>query len=107
MKKTAKLLTLFSALCLSFSALALDIATAKSAGLVGETANGYLALVKEDSKAAQLIKEINAKRKATYQQLAKKNQLTLQQIEQMAGKKAQSKTSAGNFIQVNGKWQKK
>ncbi|MCI5150445.1 MAG: DUF1318 domain-containing protein [Candidatus Electrothrix sp. MAN1_4] len=51
---------------------ALELADAKSQGLVGETPSGYLEVVKANPEADKLIKEINAKRKTHYQEIAKK-----------------------------------
>ena len=52
---------------------ALDQQTAKAQGLVGETLTGYLAPVKSTPEAQQLVKTINGKRKAMYQQIAQRN----------------------------------
>ena len=89
---------------------ALDLSEAKSKGLVGETINGYLASPKgkPNDAVAALIKDINAKRKAKYQEVAKKVGKPISVIETLAGEKAQAKTSAGNYIQSSdGKWVKR
>ena len=39
--------------------------------------------------------------------IAKKNSIPLDTIEKMAGEKALKKTSAGQYIKVNGAWKKK
>ena len=106
MKKSVFLLPVL-ALSFAFSAFALDLTAAKSQGLVGETASGYLATVKNSADAKSLVDSINAKRKAKYAQLAKKHGITLAQVEQQAGKKALQKTAKGHFVKVNGKWVKK
>lgn len=90
------------------SALALDLQSAKSQGLVGETPSGYLAPVKGgNAEAAQLVQSINAQRKAHYQNIANRNKTPLQSVEQLAGKKAIEKSPAGNFVLINGQWKKK
>jgi uncharacterized protein YdbL (DUF1318 family) len=106
MKMNSMVLAL-AALGMAFSACALTLNSAKSQGLVGETSSGYLALVSDNAQAQALIKSVNAKRKAKYQQLAKKNNLSLAQVETLAGKKAVDKTVTGHFIKVNDKWEKK
>ena len=106
MKKSVFLLPVI-ALSFAFSAFALDLGTAKSQGIVGETASGYLAAVKNTAEAKKVVDAINAKRKAKYQQLAKKHGISLAQVEQQAGKKAMQKTAKGHFVKVNGKWVKK
>lgn len=106
MKKT--ILLLIAALFIFCqSGFALDLQTAKAKGLVGETLTGYLAPVKATPEVQQLVKTINAKRKAQYKKIAQRNGTTLQTVEQLAGKKAIEKTPAGQFIKVNGGWQKK
>lgn len=101
-------LILVSLLFLAVSALALDLGSAKSQGLVGETTEGYLAPVKPgNAQADQLIRNINDQRRKQYQQIATRNKTTLQAVEQLAGKKAIEKTPAGQFIRINGAWKKK
>jgi len=87
---------------------ALDLRSAKNQGLVGETASGYLAPVNTgDAAVKALVSDINAKRKAHYQGIAKANKTPLQTVEQLAGKKAMGKTPAGQFINNGSGWQKK
>ncbi|HEB50768.1 MAG TPA: DUF1318 domain-containing protein [Desulfobulbus sp.] len=89
-------------------AFAIDLKTAKTRGLVGETATGYLAPVKAPSpEVAKLIRTINAKRKQQYEKIARRNKTSLQAVEILAGKKAIEKTPPGQFIKINGVWKKK
>ncbi len=106
MKKTVTLI-LFGMLLICRPAMALDLQTAKAQGLVGETTTGYLAPVKATPEAQKLANNINAKRKQHYQQIAKRNKTPLNAVEQLAGKKAIEKTPSGQFININGSWQKK
>ena len=103
------LFTLFSifTLLLCQPVFALELQDAKAQGLVGETPSGYLEVVKASPEADKLIKEINAQRKTHYQEIAKKNNTPLSTVENMAGQKAMEKTPAGQYIKVNGAWQKK
>ncbi len=106
MKKS--LLVLITALLITCqAAFALDLQAAKSQGLVGETLTGYLAPVKATPEVQQLVKTINTKRKAQYKKIAQRNGTSLQAVEQLAGKKAIEKTPPGQFVKVNGGWQKK
>ena len=89
------------------AAWALDLAAAKQSGLVGETPSGYLAVVQANPAAADLVQSINAKRKQEYADIAKRNNIDLKAVEQLAGKKAMDKTPAGQFVQINGAWVKK
>ena len=106
MKKFAALL-LFGLLLVCQPALALDLHTAKARGLVGETATGYLAPVKASPEVQKLVQSINAKRRQHYQQIAQRNNTPLSAVEQLAGKKAIEKTPPGQYVQINGRWQKK
>jgi len=105
--KKLNFITLLSAACLSFSAWAISLDDAKSQGLVGEDSSGYLGLVVQNAEAKTVVDEINAKRKAQYLKLAKKNNLSLAQVEALAAAKTIEKTRAGHFVEVNGEWVKK
>ncbi|MBQ4813526.1 hypothetical protein A7985_16395 [Pseudoalteromonas luteoviolacea] len=105
--KAKMILTTIAAACLSFSVMAMSINEAKTQGLVGENSAGYLGVIKGSAEVKKLVAEINRKRKAKYQQLAKKNKISLAQVEKLAAEKTYKKTSSGHFIQVNGKWVKK
>ena len=102
---------LFGALALSLlmtmPAFALDLGTAKSQGLVGETSSGYIAAVKASGDVNALVKDINSQRKAHYQKIAQKNKISLEAVEVRAGQKAIGKTPAGQYINTGGGWQKK
>ncbi|KZN52560.1 YdbL family protein [Pseudoalteromonas luteoviolacea] len=105
--KAKIILTTIAAACMSFSVMALTINEAKSQGMVGENSAGYLGVIKGAGDVKKLVADINKKRKAKYQQLAKKNGISLSQVEKLAAEKTYKKTSSGHFIQVNGKWVKK
>ncbi|KZN50558.1 hypothetical protein N474_04070 [Pseudoalteromonas luteoviolacea CPMOR-2] len=105
--KAKMILTTIAAACLSFSVMAMSVNDAKTQGLVGENAAGYLGVIKGTAEVKKLVAEINKKRKAKYQQLAKKNKISLAQVEKLAAEKTYKKTSSGHYIQVNGKWVKK
>ncbi len=105
--------TLCKSLILSFillcgTAHALDLRSAKVQGLVGETTTGYLAPVNTSKPTVlKLVDSINNKRKVHYQGIAKDNQTPLKTVEQLAGKKAITKTPAGQFVNNGSGWQKK
>lgn len=86
----------------------LDLKQAKTQGLIGERQDGYLGVVITHSEASKIVNQINAKRKAKYQQLATKNGVSLQAVSKIAGQKAIAKTPVGQYIQsLDGKWIKK
>ena len=98
----------FAAILLgALPALALDLGQAKAQGLVGETNNGYLGAVKPSSSVNALVADINAKRKARYQKIAKQNSISLQAVEARAGLKAVEKTPVGEYVNTGAGWQKK
>lgn len=103
-----KLLVLAAGLLLSLNAFAISLQDAKSQGLVGEQTNGYLGVVKSNSDAASIAKKVNAKRKAHYEKIAKKNGISLNEVSKLAAEKAMKATKKGQYIQdKNGKWIKK
>jgi len=100
----------FALILLVQTAYGLSLQEAKQQGLVGETARGYLEAVQASASkdVKGLISDVNSKRKAKYQQIAKKNGTALQAVETLAGKKAIDKTQAGGYVKRNSsKWEKK
>ena len=113
---TARSLPRFSLLLLVLSLLAplnawaIDLESAKSQGLVGEQADGYLGFVNPTPSAEvrALVTDVNGKRKAQYQRIAAKNSIALADVETLAGQKTLEKTEPGRFIKATGGgWQKK
>lgn len=92
------------------AAFASDIGTAKDQGLVGEANTGYLAAVKTPASAdiAALIADVNAKRKAKFQQTANETGATVEQVSFRFYELAVEKTKPGHYYQDGGgTWQKK
>lgn len=107
--KMKKILTCFVA-CLLFassSLFALDLSSAKSEGLVGETDTGYLAAVKPSSEVNALVADINTQRKAEYERIASQNGISVADVEKLAAQKAISRTPVGQYVKIGGDWQKK
>ena len=87
-----------------------QLAKPKAEGLIGEQANGYIGLVNNNVPAdiKKLVNDVNAKRKAGYQKIAKKQGVSLSEVEKVGGNTAFDKTLKGNYIRDNnGKWRKK
>ena len=82
-----KLMFLAVLVLFSAPAAALNLEQAKAQGLVKETANGYLAVVKPSGEVDELVKKINAGRKSEYQKIAKKRGTSLEAVELLAGQK--------------------
>ena len=107
--KRAALALLISLLAVSVASAA-SLGSAKSAGQIGEQANGYLGLVQANAPAdvKALVSDVNTKRKARYQKIAKQQNTSLAEVEQIGGKTAFEKTAPGNYIKpAGGSWRKK
>lgn len=105
--KLLKTLFVLPLLLLAFSVTAIELDQAKDQGLVGEQTDGYLGIIKQGDGVQALVQEINSKRKAKYEQLARQNNIKLEQVEALAGKKAIEKTQSGHYVLLSGNWVKK
>ncbi len=108
MNRTIKMLLLSVGLLVSAVAFAIDVDSAKRQGLIGERVDGYLGVVVQSaaSEVNALVREINAKRQAEYDRIAKANGITRQAVEMLAGKKTIAKTRPGGWI-FRTQWLKK
>ena len=103
-----KLLVFAAGILLSLNAFAISLQDAKSQGLVGEQANGYLGVIKSEPQATAVAKEVNAKRKAHYEKIARKNGISTSEVAKLAAQKAMKATKRGQYIKdSSGKWLKK
>jgi len=77
-------------------AFAMSVEEAKTKGLVGEKANGYLGVVNPSSQEAEsLTNEVNKKRRQAYEDIAARNRTQLDAVEALAGEKAIQNTKPG------------
>lgn len=107
MKKTLAFLLAIGLITFAATpAFALDLATAKKEGLVGEMTDGMIGPVfsNPSREVLDLVASTNAGRLAVYQDMATKQKLTLTQIKTMAATKLYEKEAPGNYIQINGEW---
>ena len=91
-------------------AIASNLSQAKADGYIGEQPNGYLGLVDNSAPAniKSLVANVNAKRKAGYEKIARKQGTSLGEVEKVGGKTALEKTLQGNYIRSSdGRWSKK
>ncbi|HSA61601.1 MAG TPA: YdbL family protein [Nitrospiraceae bacterium] len=87
---------------------ALTLEEAKTKGLVGEKANGYLGLVtRGNGEAEALAKDVNEKRRQAYEEIARRNGTSMSAVEVLAGEKAVQNTKPGNYVEGPGGWMKK
>lgn len=103
-----KALLLLAMLILTPPAFALTLEEARQQGRVGETLSGYLAPIAQDSETLTLVKDINAARAESYQQVADSNHLPVDDVAKMAGEKLVARARPGEYVRgINGQWLKK
>lgn len=105
-----RLAALLTGLLLSLSASAASLDAAKADGWIGEQPNGYLGLVRDDAPGdvRALVNEVNGKRKARYQEIARQQGAPLEEVEKVGGQTAIDKTRSGHYVMDgSGRWRKK
>lgn len=98
MKKTL-LLCAFLVGLVSSNVMALTLDEARTQGRVGETFYGYLVALKTDAETLELVKDINEARNLSYQQLAKQNNVSTDEIAKLAGQKMVARAKPGEYVQ--------
>jgi len=86
------------------------IDAAISQGVVGERVDGYLGLVTGSADAAiqRKVNEVNAKRRAVYERLARETGTTVEQVGIVTGEKQIAKTVSGAYyMDASGRWVQK
>lgn len=86
------------------------IDAAISQGVVGERADGYLGLVAGNADPAiqRKVNEVNAKRRALYEQLSRKTGTTVAEVGAVTGEKQIASTPRGTYyMNASGQWVKK
>ena len=109
-KANSKTLLLTCVLLIVPMSFALTLQEAKNGGLVGEQRSGYIGLVVESAPAevVALARDVNNQRRELYQQIARQNNLTIEQVAALAFEKAVEATPTGQFLQnASGSWVKK
>lgn len=108
MKKATLSLLSGILLLLSVPLQALTLDEARRSGQVGETLSGYVAAVVQDSETQALVKRINAARFESYQQLAQRNNLNVDDVARLAGQKLVARAQPGEYVRgINGQWLRK
>ena len=83
---------------------------AKTAGIIGETASGYLASVKGDAPedVTNAMNEINIGRKAVFTEKAREQNVQIDIIAQLTGEKLVMNAARGEWVRdATGRWIKK
>lgn len=88
-----KKLLLVSAFIVSFaaSALALDLQTARSSGMVKENSDGYIEAVQSTAEVNALVSEVNGKRKKEYERISKENGQPVDVVGKLAAEQIKNK----------------
>ena len=103
-------LVLAVALGTTAGASGIDLERAKGQGLVGEKADGYVGIVvaETNSLVQALVNGVNAKRRAAYEEIAKKNGTSVDAVALLAGEKLVERAAKGEWVtDANGVWRKK
>lgn len=77
-------------------AFALDLHTARTAGQVQETPEGYISALKPTPEVNALVAEVNAKRKAEYTRISKQNGQSVEVVGKLAAPQIAKSIAAGN-----------
>lgn len=91
-------------------ALALTLDEAKAQGLVGERPDGFVGIVVTNPppELRALVGEVNDKRRAAYEEIARKNGVPVDAVAALAGRKLIEKTPPGQWIMdAQGNWMRK
>ncbi len=97
-------------LLLAGPAWAISLQEAKDQGLVGEQRDGYVGLVAAavDAEVRELVREVNAERRRRYEQIARDNGITVEQVAAVAWERAAQATRSGHYLQdESGNWVRK
>jgi len=108
MKSRFAPLLILLGLLLATPALALDLHSARTTGLVGEKADGYAQALKTTPDVQALVADINAKRQQEYARISKENGQPIEVVAKLAAQQIITGLSAGVSYQTpNGEWKKK
>ena len=96
-------------LAIALPALALDLREARTTGVVGERADGYIAAVQEkpSEDVKRLVSEVNAKRRAAYEEIAQRNGTPVEAVAALAGQKLMANAPVGALVNDGSGWRKK
>lgn len=92
------------------TAFAQSLEEAKATGMIGEKRDGYIGLVQGSAPPAvvSLVEDVNRQRRERYQQIARENGISVDQVAQLAFNKAIEATRSGHFLEdANGRWVRK
>ncbi len=95
-----------AALLLAGTAFALDLHEARNSGILGEKADGYVAVLQKSPEADALAAEVNAKRRAEYQRISAENGQPVNVVATLAAQQILKRLEPGDKYQdASGTWQ--
>jgi uncharacterized protein YdbL (DUF1318 family) len=96
-------------LAVALPALALTLDEARAKGVLGERADGYVGVVKENasSEAEALADEVNAARRVRYEEIAKRTGAPVEAVAALAGQKLIAAAAPGQWVDDGSGWRKK
>jgi uncharacterized protein len=105
MKSTLRMLIAALFALLALPALALDLHEARSSGLVGEKADGYVAALKPSADVTALVSDVNAKRRQEYARISKQNGQPVDVVAKLAAAQIIENLDPGSKYQAaDGSW---
>ncbi len=89
-------------------AFALELHQARSAGLIGEKVDGYIAAIASSAEVKNFVAELNTKRRQQYEKIAKEQGQSVDVVAKLAAQEVISKLPPGSAYQAaDGSWKKR
>src|SRR5688572_8767705 len=110
MKKLILTMSMLVAFFMSGMAFAITLDEAKAQGLIGEKVDGYVAAViaNPSAEVQALIDSTNDGRRKVYEDLAQRNNITVDAVGIVSAEKLREKAGRGEYVQsTSGQWEKK
>jgi uncharacterized protein YdbL (DUF1318 family) len=93
---------------ISAQAFAMDLAQARTQGIVGETSDGYVAAVTASPDAGVVVSEVNARRRAEYEKISKENGQPVSVVGKVAAERIINGLPSGSYCKApDGSWKRK
>jgi uncharacterized protein len=106
--KTLRLALILALTVVAAPASAIDLDAAKRQGLVGEQPDGFLGTVRQTPESAELVRSVNQQRRQSYQDLAKRNGVSVDSVATLAGRKLIDRAAPGEYVKdASGRWVKR
>lgn len=108
MIKNILIVLVFASSMVSSMAWALNLQEARDKGFVGEQQDGYVGIIKKSTEVSVLVKSVNDRRKAVYQDIVKRTGTNILVVGKQSAQKIIKKLNANHYVKnLAGKWQKK